>query len=46
MLDCPPGSALEAAYGGPSNLSAIIPPGNPKRSPEAAASLSKEVLGN
>jgi hypothetical protein len=41
-----PGSQLEEAYGGTSNLSAVIPVGDPKRSPEAAPSLSKEAFAN
>jgi hypothetical protein len=44
--DIQPGSELEAAYGGPSNLSAVIPAADPSRSPEAAACLSKEALAN
>lgn len=39
-----PGSELETAYGGPSNLSAVII--GPSRSPEAAPGLSKEALAN
>ena len=45
VIDCKPGSALEAAYGA-GNLSAVIPAGDPSRSPEAAPHLSKEALGN
>ncbi len=46
VVDIKPGSELEAAYGGASNLSALIPTGDPSRSPEAAPELSKEVLAN
>jgi hypothetical protein len=44
VVDIKPGSQLEAAYGGAGNLSAVIPPGDPARSPEAGACLSKEAL--
>jgi hypothetical protein len=46
VVDIQPGSVLEAAYGGPSNLSAVIPAGDPSRSSEAAPELSKETLAN
>ena len=44
VVDIQPGSALEAAYGGPSNLSAVIT--GQAVSPEAAPCLSKEMLAN
>jgi hypothetical protein len=37
VLAGPDWTAEVAAYGGPSNLSAVIPAGDPSRSPEAAA---------
>ena len=46
MAGIVPGSELERAYGGSGNLSAVIPPGRPSRSPEAAPELSKEALAN
>ena len=45
VVDIKPGSALETAYGS-GNLSAVIPAGDPSRSPEAAPHLSKEALAN
>ena len=45
VVDIQPGSQLEAAYGA-QNLSAVIPTGDPSRSPEAAAWLSREALAN
>ena len=35
-VDIKPGSALEAAYGGASNLSGVIPPSDPRRSPDGS----------
>jgi hypothetical protein len=46
VVDIVPGSELEDAYGGAGNLSAVIPTGDPSRSPEAAPELSKEALAN
>ena len=46
VVDIVPGSELEQAYGGSGNLSAVIPTGDPSRSPEAAPELSKEALAN
>lgn len=46
LVDIAPGSELEAEYGGSSNLSAVIPASDPRRSPEAAPCLSKEALAN
>jgi hypothetical protein len=43
VVDVVPGSQLEAWYGA-SNLSPVLT--GPSRSPEAAASLSKEALAN
>jgi hypothetical protein len=45
VVDVVPGSQLETAYGA-SNLSAVIPAGDPSRSPEAAPCLSEEALAN
>jgi hypothetical protein len=45
VADIVPGSQLEADYG-VGNLSAVIPAGDPSRSPEAAPHLSKEALAN
>jgi hypothetical protein len=45
VVDIVPGSQLEAAYGA-GNLSAVIPAGDPSRSPEAAPQLSKEAIRN
>jgi hypothetical protein len=45
VVDIKPGSQLEAAYAA-GNLSAVIPAGDPSRSPEAATQLSKEALAN
>jgi hypothetical protein len=39
------GSPLEVAYGS-QNLSPVIDGTDPRRSPEAAACLSREALGN
>jgi hypothetical protein len=44
VVDIQPGSALETAYGGAGNLSAVIT--GPAVSPEAAPCLSKEALAN
>jgi len=44
VADIVPGSQLEAAYGGPSNLSPVIT--GPAISPEAAPCLSREALSN
>lgn len=46
MADIKPGSQLEAAYGGSSNLSAVIPAGDPSRSLEAAHHLDRSWLAN
>ena len=46
VLDCVPGSALEAAIG-QQNLSSVISPSDPKRSPQGGApTLSKAALAN
>ena len=47
VLDCPPGSKLEAAItaaGG--SLSPVIPPQDPRRAPEMCDDLDKSALSN
>jgi hypothetical protein len=47
VVDIPPGSKLETAYGGPGNLSAVVPPRDPRRSDElGATTFSKAALAN
>lgn len=44
-VDVPPGSALEAAYG-PSNLSPVIEPDDPRRAAESCDDMDKSALAN
>jgi hypothetical protein len=47
VVDIVPGSALEAAYGGSSNLSGVIPVNDPKRTDQfGAQTFSKSALSN
>ena len=46
VADIPPGSALELAYGGSQNLSAVIPSGDWRRSDYSASVFSRAAQAN
>jgi len=46
VVDIPPGSQLEQAYGGAGNLSAVIPPGDWRRSDYSASVFSRAAQAN